>query len=323
VVSVCAVRTGVGKSQTTRRVLEVIEEAGLKAVAIRHPMPYGDLTKQICQRFETLEDLKTHNCTIEEIEEYEPHIASGRVVYAGVDYEVILREAEKEADIIVWDGGNNDMPFYKPDLQITLADPLRIGHESTYFPGETNIRMADVIVINKVDTATPEAVEKLLGNIKKLNPSAVVIKAESPITVDRPDEVKGSRVLVIEDGPTLTHGEMTYGAGTIAAQKLGAAEIIDPKPYSVGTIKATYDKYTHVGKLLPAMGYSEKQLEDLKLTIERTPCDLVIIGTPIDLRRYINIPKPAVRVTYNLKEVGGIDLKMVMEPIIKKVGAAV
>ncbi|MCE1245128.1 MAG: cyclic 2,3-diphosphoglycerate synthase [Firmicutes bacterium] len=323
VVAVCAVRTGVGKSQTTRKVLEVIEEAGLKAVAIRHPMPYGDLTKQICQRFETLEDLKTHNCTIEEIEEYEPHIASGRVVYAGVDYEVIVREAEKEADIIVWDGGNNDIPFYVPDIHITLADPLRIGHESTYFPGETNIRMADVIVINKVDTATPEAVSRLLENLKALNPNAVVIKGESPITVDRPDEVQGKKVLVIEDGPTLTHGEMTFGAGTIAAQKLGASEIIDPKPYAVGTIKATYDKYTHVANLLPAMGYSDKQLEDLKMTIERTPCDLVIIGTPIDLRRYINIPKPAVRVTYDLKEVGDIDMKKVLAPVIKKVGATV
>lgn len=318
IVSVCAVRTGVGKSQTTRKVLEILEGTGLKAVAIRHPMPYGDLSKQICQRFKTLEDLKTHQCTIEEIEEYEPHIASGRVVYAGVDYEVILREAEEESDVIVWDGGNNDLPFYKPDLHIVLADPLRMGHESTYFPGEANVKMADVVVINKVDTASPDAVEQLEKNIRNLNPNARLIRAESPITVDRPDEVKGKRVVVIEDGPTLTHGEMPYGAGILAAKKLGATELVDPRPYAVGSIKKVYEKFPHIGNLIPAMGYSEKQMQELKDTIERIPCDLVVIGTPIDLRRYINIPKPAVRVTYDLKEIGDIDLEDVLEPIIKK-----
>lgn len=318
VVSVCAVRTGVGKSQTTRKVLEVLESADLKAVAVRHPMPYGDLSKQICQRFQTLEDLKHHQCTIEEIEEYEPHIASGRVVFAGVDYEEILRSAEYEADVIVWDGGNNDMPFYKPDIHIVLADPLRVGHESTYFPGEVNVRSACVVVINKVDTADPNAVETLEKNIRKLNPYARLIRAESPITVDRPDEVKGKRVLVVEDGPTLTHGEMPYGAGVLAAKRLGANELVDPRPYAVGSIKEVFEKFPHMGNLLPAMGYSEKQMSELKKTIERTPCDLVVIGTPIDLRRYINIPKPAVRVTYDLKEIGDLDLEEVLKPVIDK-----
>ncbi len=322
VISVCAVRTGAGKSQTTRRVLEILEEAGLKAVPIRHPMPYGDLKKQICQRFGSLEDIKKHNCTIEEVEEYEPHLAKGRVVFAGVDYEIILREAEKEADVIVWDGGNNDIPFYKSDLHIVIADPLRLGHESTYYPGEVNARMADVLVINKVDTAKPEDVAKLEENLKALNPKATIIKAESPITVTKPDEVKGKKVLVIEDGPTLTHGEMPFGAGTLAAQRAGAAEIIDPRPYAVGSIKEVYKKYPHIGKLLPAMGYSEKQMEELKKTIERTPCDLVVIGTPIDLRRYINIPKPVVRVMYELKEVGKPDLEDVLKPIIEEVKAS-
>ncbi|MCD4783941.1 MAG: cyclic 2,3-diphosphoglycerate synthase [Candidatus Eremiobacteraeota bacterium] len=318
IISVCAVRTGVGKSQTTRKVLEVLEGAGLKAVAIRHPMPYGDLTKQVCQRFETLEDLKTQECTIEEIEEYEPHIAMGRVVYAGVDYGVILREAEKEADVIVWDGGNNDFPFYESDIHIVLADPLRLGHESTYFPGEANVRMADVVVINKVDTASPNAVESLEQNIRKLNPDALLIRAESPITVDRPDEVKGKKVLVIEDGPTLTHGEMPYGAGTLAAKRLGANELINPREYAVGSIKDIFKKFPHIRNLLPAMGYSEKQMDELRKTIERTPCELVVIGTPIDLRQYITIPKPAVRVTYDLKEIGDVDLEQVLKPIIEK-----
>jgi len=318
VVSVCAVRTGVGKSQTTRKVLEVLESAGLKAVAIRHPMPYGDLRKQICQRFETLEDLKSQECTIEEIEEYEPHIAMGRVVYAGIDYGVILREAEKEADVIVWDGGNNDFPFYVPDLHIVLADPLRLGHESTYFPGEANARMADAIVINKVDTASPNAVESLEQNIRKLNPEALLIRAESPITVDRPDEVRGKKVLVIEDGPTLTHGEMPYGAGTLAAKRLGANELINPREYAVGSIRDVFKKFSHIRSLLPAMGYSEKQMEELRKTIERTPCEVVVIGTPIDLRRYITIPKPAVRVTYDLKEIGDLDLEQVLESVIEK-----
>lgn len=320
-ISVTAVRTGAGKSQTTRKVLEVLENNGLRAVAIRHPMPYGDLTKQICQRFQTLEDLKTHECTIEEIEEYEPHITSGRVVYAGVDYETILREAEQEADVIVWDGGNNDVSFYDADMYIVVADPLRAGHESSYYPSEVNARMADVFIINKVDTATPENVIKLEKSLREINPTAKIIKANSPITVDKPEEVKGKRVLVIEDGPTLTHGGMTFGAGVLAAQKLGASELIDPRPYAVGSIKETYEKYPHITNLLPAMGYGEKQISELKATIERTPCDLVIIGTPIDLRRYLNIPKPAVRVTYDLEEIGVPDLNEVLKPIIEKATA--
>lgn len=320
-ISVTAVRTGAGKSQTTRKVLEVLENHGLNAVAIRHPMPYGDLSKQICQRFQTLEDLKIHECTIEEIEEYEPHITSGRVVYAGVDYETILREAEKEADVIVWDGGNNDVSFYEADIYLVVTDPLRVGHEYSYYPGEVNARMADVFIINKVDTASPENVLKLEKSLREINPSAKIIKANSPITVDKPDEVKGKRVLVIEDGPTLTHGGMTFGAGVLAAQRLGAAELIDPRPYAVGSIKETYEKYPHITNLLPAMGYGEKQISELKATIERTPCDLVIIGTPIDLRRYLNIPKPAVRVTYDLEEIGVPDLDEVLQPLIEKATA--
>ena len=322
VISVCAVRTGCGKSQTTRRVLEIIEEKGLKAVAIRHPMPYGDLTKQICQRFETLADLKAHECTIEEMEEYEPHISSGRVVYAGVDYEKILREAETEADIIVWDGGNNDLPFYQPDLAITVADPLRLGHESTYFPGEANVRMSDVVIINKVDTASSEDVETLEKNIRELNPTAAIIRAESPITLTKPEEVTGKKVLVIEDGPTLTHGEMKFGAGVLAAKANGAAELVDPKPYAVGSIKGVYEKYPHIGALLPAMGYSDKQMEELRMTIERTPCDLVVIGTPIDLRRYITIPKPSVRLSYDLKEVEEDSLSKLVDKVIENVLAS-
>ena len=322
-ISVTAVRTGAGKSQTTRRILEVLEAEGLKAVAIRHPMPYGDLTKQVCQRFATLEDLKTHECTIEEIEEYEPHIASGRVVYAGVDYETIVREAEKEAEVIVWDGGNNDVSFYEADLYVVVADPLRSGHEYTYYPGEVNARMADVFIINKVDTATKEQVEKLEESLKKINPRAKIIKAESPITVDKPEEVKGKRVLVIEDGPTLTHGGMTFGAGVLAAKKLGATELVDPREYAVGSIKDTFEKYPHITQLLPAMGYSEKQMKELKKTIERTPCDLVVIGTPTDLRRYINIPKTSVRVAYELEEVGDLDLPAVLKPVVEKAQGAV
>lgn len=317
VISVCAVRTGSGKSQTTRRVLEIIEQKGLRAVPIRHPMPYGDLTRQISQRFETLEDLRKQNCTIEEMEEYEPHISKGRVVFAGIDYQLILTEAEKEADVIVWDGGNNDLPFYKPDLHIAVADPLRLGHESTYYPGEANVKIADVVVINKVDTAKPESVKTLQENIAKLNPEAEIILAESPLTVTRPEEVEGKKVLVIEDGPTLTHGEMAFGAGVLAARKYKAAELIDPRPHAVGSIKEVYRKYPHIGNLLPAMGYSEKQMEEMKKTIERTPCDLVIIGTPIDLGRYINIPKPVVRVTYELKEVSERTLDDVLTPILK------
>jgi predicted GTPase len=321
VVAVCAVRTGVGKSQTTRRVLEVLKNAGMKAVAIRHPMPYGDLTKQIAQRFATYQDLLDHHCTIEEIEEYEPHISSGAVVYAGVDYNEILKQAEKEADVIVWDGGNNDYPFYAPDIMITLADPLRVGHESRYFPGETNVKMAEFLLINKIDTAHPDDVEKLEQNLQKLNPAAKLIRAESPVTVDKPELIKGKTVLVIEDGPTITHGEMGFGAGEIAAKKLGASHLVDPRPYSTGSIKRVFDKWTHIGPLLPAMGYSKEQMEELRETIEKTPCDLVVIGTPIDLRRYINISKPCVRVTYDLKEIGDLTIEDVLKPVTGKVHA--
>jgi predicted GTPase len=318
VVSVCAVRTGAGKSQTTRRVLEILEGGSLKAVAVRHPMPYGDLSRQVCQRFETLEDLKKHHCTIEEMEEYEPHIAAGRVVFAGIDYGMILAEAEKEAQVIVWDGGNNDIPFFHPDIHITVADPLRPGHESTYHPGEANARMADAIVINKADTAGPKNVAMLEESLKLLNPEAMIIKADSPITLSRPDEVKGKTVLVIEDGPTLTHGGMEFGAGVLAARQCGAAALIDPRPYAVGSIQEVYKKFPHIGNLLPAMGYSPSQVEELRKTIERTPCDLVVIGTPIDLRRYVSIPKPTVRVAYELRETGSPSLTDALAPILGK-----
>ena len=287
IVSVCAVRTGSGKSQTSRMVAKILKSKGLRVAAIRHPMPYGDLREQIWQRFASYDDLNKHKCTIEEREEYEPHIDNGIVVYAGVDYERILREAEKESDVIVWDGGNNDMPFYKPDLNIVVADPHRPGHELTYHPGETNIRMADVVIVNKVDTADPEKVKLVKENIKMVNPNARILDAASPVTADRPELIKGKRVLVIEDGPTLTHGNMPYGAGTIMARNSGAAEIVDPKPYAVGSIKESYKKYTHLGAILPALGYGDKQVAELKETIDRIPCDVVVIGTPIDLRREI------------------------------------
>jgi predicted GTPase len=285
---------------------------GFRVVVIRHPMPYGDLCEQVCQRFASLEDLDKNECTIEEREEYEPHINNGIIVYAGVDYEMILREAEKEADIIVWDGGNNDIPFYKSDLQIVVADPHRAGNELTYHPGETNLRMADVVVINKVDTADPANVEIVKANVKRVNPDAIVVEAASPITVDYSASVKGRRVLVVEDGPTLTHGNMTYGAGTIAAKKLGAKEIVDPRPYAVGSIKDTFKKYTHLGALLPAMGYGEKQIDELEKTINATPCELFIIGTPVDLRRLLSLNKPAVRAKYELKEVSKPDIEEIL-----------
>lgn len=304
VVSVCAVRTGSGKSQTSRMVSKLLKENGYQVVVIRHPMPYGDLTKQVCQRFESYEDLVKHNCTIEEREDYEPHLDNGIVVYAGVDYEKILREAEKEAEIIVWDGGNNDLPFYQPDLHIVVADPHRPGHEMTYHPGETNLRMADVVVINKIGTADPKNIELVEKNVKTANPDAVIVKTFSPITVDKPELIKGKQVLIVEDGPTLTHGGMRYGAGTIAAKKLGASKIVDPCPYAVGSIEETYKKYTHVGNLLPAIGYGEKQIRELETTINAVPCDVVVIGTPTDLRRVLQLNKPAVRVRYELKEVG-------------------
>jgi predicted GTPase len=312
VVSVCAVRTGSGKSQTSRKVSTTLKKMGFRVVVIRHPMPYGDLCEQVCQRFASLEDLDKNECTIEEREEYEPHINNGIIVYAGVDYEMILREAEKEADIIVWDGGNNDIPFYKSDLQIVVADPHRAGNELTYHPGETSLRMADVVVINKVDTADPANVEIVKANVKRVNPDAIVVEAASPITVDDSASVKGRRVLVVEDGPTLTHGNMTYGAGTIAAKKLGAKEIVDPRPYAVGSIKDTFKKYMHLGALLPAMGYGEKQIDELEKTINATPCDLVIIGTPVDLRRLLSLNKPAVRAKYELKEVSKPDIEEIL-----------
>jgi len=313
VVAVLAVRTGCGKSQTSRKVVKLLQQAGKKVVAIRHPMPYGDLVKQKVQRFASIDDLKKHNCTIEEIEEYEPHIARGGVIYAGVDYEAILREAEKEADIILWDGGNNDFAFYKPDLTITVTDPHRPGHELRYYPGNTSLRLADVVIVNKVDSASKEGIETVHKNVKEVNPTAIVIDANSPLTVDNPELIKGKRVLVVEDGPTLTHGEMKYGAGTVAAQRLGAKEIVDPRPFTVDSISETYKKYPNIGVLLPAMGYGEKQIKDLEETINRTDCDSVIIGTPIDLGRILKINKPNTRVMYELDEIGDVTLETILK----------
>jgi len=318
VVSVCAVRTGCGKSQTSRKVVKILREMGYKVVVIRHPMPYGDLRKQVCQRFATFEDLDKYECTIEEREEYEPHLRNGVIVYAGVDYEKILQEAEKEAEIIIWDGGNNDLPFYKPDLHIVVADPHRPGHELKYHPGEANLRMADVVIINKVDTADPKNVEIVERNIKQVNSKAIIVKASSPMTVDKPEMIKGKRVIVIEDGPTLTHGEMPYGIGTIAARKLGASEIVDPRPYAVGSIVEAYEKYGHLGPILPALGYGKEQIEELEKTINSIPCDVVVVGTPIDLRRVLSINKPAVHVRYELQEVSSPNLKEILEEKFSK-----
>ena len=304
VISICAVRTGSGKSQTTRRVAEILKRRGKRVVVVRHPMPYGNLAEQAVQRFAELGDMDRHKCTIEEREEYEPHINAGTVVYAGVDYERILREAEKEADVILWDGGNNDMPFFKPDIHIVVADPHRAGHELRYYAGEANARMADIVVINKVDSADPKDVEKVRMNIAEINPRAKVILAESVITVDKPDAIKGKRVLVVEDGPTLTHGEMKYGAGAVAAYRFGAKEIVDPKRWAVGSIKETYEKYKHLGNILPAMGYSKEQMKELEQTINAADCDSVIVGTPINLARLLKINKPTARVRYELKEKG-------------------
>lgn len=312
VIAVTAVRTGVGKSQTTRKITKILKERGKKVVVIRHPMPYGDLLKQRVQRFETLEDLDKHETTIEEREEYEPHIVEGFVVYAGVDYGAILEEAEKEADIILWDGGNNDLPFYYPDLLITLADPHRPGHETLFYPGEANVRTADVVVLNKVDTAAPEDVDKVEQSVKSINPKARIIRAASPLTLENPESVKGKRVLVVEDGPTLTHGGMTYGAGVIAARQHGAAELVDPRPYAMGSIRETLEKYPGLEPLIPAMGYGKEQMTELEKTIEATPCDVVIIGTPIDLRRVIKIDKDAVRVRYEIEEMTKPDLEDVI-----------
>jgi len=312
VVSICAVRTGCGKSQTTRKVGGILKAKGRQVAAIRHPMPYGDLAAQKVQRFATYDDLAKHHCTIEEREEYEPHIKAGIIVYAGVDYEAILREAEKEADVILWDGGNNDFPFYKSDLEIVVVDPHRAGHELLYYPGETNFRRAHVLVVNKMDTAPQAGVDKIFENIKAYNPTAVVIKANSPTRVQNGEQIKGKRVLVIEDGPTVTHGGMPYGAGVVTAEKYGAAEIIDPRPFAVESIAATYKKYPHMVKILPAMGYGEKQVADLAATIEKADCDLIISATPIDLNRLIKTKKPMLPVGYDLEEIGSPTLEHVL-----------
>jgi len=312
VVAVNAVRTGVGKSQTTRRVAEVLQGMGKSVVVVRHPMPYGDLARQAVQRFAEYDDLQRHDCTIEEREEYEPHIDRGIIVYAGVDYEAILREAEKEADVVLWDGGNNDMPFYRPDVHIVLVDPHRAGHEMRYHPGEANLRRADVALINKVDTATPEGVDQVRASIRDVNPDADVIEAASPLFVKDPNEIRGKRVLVVEDGPTLTHGEMSFGAGVVVARKYGAAELIDPRPFVVGTIAETFEQYPGIGNLVPAMGYSERQVKDLETTINRSEAELVITATPIDLTRLIDIEAPSVRVRYELQEIGAPTLEDVL-----------
>lgn len=321
VIAVCAVRTGCGKSQTTRRVAEILQAAGKKVVAIRHPMPYGNLVKQRVQRFAELADLEKHDCTIEEMEEYEPHINRGTVVYAGVDYGAILEEAEKEADIILWDGGNNDTPFYAPDLMITVADPHRPGHEISYYPGQTNLRMADVVVINKIDSAYPEDVDEVRANTRMVNPDARIIEAASPTSVDDPDAILGKRVLVVEDGPTLTHGEMEYGAGAVAAERFGAADYVDPRPFAVGSIVDTFEKYYEDSEevlILPAMGYGEAQMKDLERTINASDAEVVIVATPIDLGRVIRIEKPSVRVTYDLQEIGRPDMPEVLRAFTEK-----
>ncbi len=317
VVSVTAVRTGAGKSQTTRRVAEILRKRGQRVVIVRHPMPYGDLVAQECQRFASYKDLDRYNCTIEEREEYEPHLANGNVVYAGVDYEKILRMAEREADVIVWDGGNNDFSFYKSDLTIVVADPLRAGHEVTYYPGHVNLLLADVMVINKVDTAGRVEIDRLRENIRAFNPQAKIIEAVSPLFVEDPSVIEGKRVLAIEDGPTLTHGEMTYGAATLAAEKFGAKELVDPRPYAVNSLSDTFKKYPHIGKLLPAMGYGEEQIRDLAKTIKRTPCDTVLIGTPIDLKRLIKFDVPTTRVRYELQEIGYPTLEEIIAPLLR------
>ena len=312
VISVGAVRTGCGKSQTSRRICEILRKAGKKVVAVRHPMPYGDLEAQRVQRFATIADLAKHNCTIEEMEEYEPHVAVGGVIYAGVDYEAILREAEKEADIILWDGGNNDTPFFKSDLHIVVADPHRAGHENSYYPSETNVRLADVVVINKVVEAEFENIEAVRGNIREINPKAIIIDAASPLTITGAVDLAGKRVLVVEDGPTLTHGDMKYGAGVVAALRLGAGELVDPRPWAKGRLAETFEKYPDIGTLLPAMGYGDEQKADLEATINAVECDVVVIGTPIDLTRIVKINKPTVRVGYELQEIGSPNLEQVL-----------
>ena len=321
VIAVGAVRTGCGKSQTSRKIIEYLMERGLKVVAIRHPMPYGNLVAQKVQRFATVDDLAKHECTIEEMEEYEPHVVRGNVIYAGVDYEAIVRAAEQDpdgCDIILWDGGNNDFPFYKPDLNITVVDPHRAGHELNYYPGEVTLRLADVVVINKIDTAGPEGIQQVRDNIAKVNPEAVVVDAASPISVDDPSVIKGKKVLVVEDGPTLTHGQMTLGAGTVAAMKFGATECVDPRPFIVGKLAETFETYPNIGSLLPAMGYGEQQIRDLEATINNTECDSVVIGTPIDLSRVVNIKKPNTRVNYDLQEIGYPDLGDVLDDFLEE-----
>lgn len=319
VIAVCAVRTGCGKSQTSRKIATILKQMGKKTVIIRHPMPYGDLEKQVCQRFSSMKDMEEQGCTIEEMEEYEPHIREGHIVYAGVDYNKILKEAEKESDVILWDGGNNDLPFYQPSLHIVVTDPLRPGHEEMYHPGATNLRMADVVIINKVDTAEPDAVEDVKDNIKKVNPKAKIIEAESPVVIENEStQVKNKKVLVVEDGPTLTHGEMDYGAAYVAAKQYGAKEIIDPRPYAVGSIKKVYEKYTHLEDVLPAMGYGKDQMKELMETINAVPADLVVIGSPIDLALHLKFNKPSVRVTYSLKERTTPGLKEIVQNLLKK-----
>jgi predicted GTPase len=321
VIAVGAVRTGCGKSQTSRKIIEYLMARGLKVVAIRHPMPYGNLAAQKVQRFATVDDLAKHNCTIEEMEEYEPHVVRGNVIYAGVDYEAILRAAENDpdgCDVVLWDGGNNDFPFYEPDLMVTVVDPHRPGHEMTYYPGEVTLRMADVVVINKMDSADAKGVQAVRENISFLNPNAVVIDGASPIAVDAPEVIRGKRVLVVEDGPTLTHGEMRLGAGVVAAQKFGAAELVDPRPFTVGKLRETFDIYPNIGTLLPAMGYSQQQLKDLEETINKTVCDAVVIGTPIDLNRIIKIDKPNTRVYYDLQEIGKPNLEESIDGFVKR-----
>lgn len=321
VISVGAVRTGGGKGQTTRRIIEVLVSKGLKVVAARHPMPYGDLTKQECMRFATVDDLKKNNCTIEEMEEYEPHVIRGNVIYSGVDYEKILRAMENDpngCDVVVWDGGNNDFPFFKSDLHFVVVDPLRAGHELTYYPGQANLRLADVAVINKIDSATLDDINTVRQNIAKLCPKAIVVDAASPIKVDNPEVIKGKRVLVVEDGPTLTHGEMKIGAGVVAAMRYGAASLVDAEPYAVGRIIETYKIYPNIGQVLPAMGYGEQQLKDLETTINNTECDAVVIATPIDLNRIIKIKKPNTRVYYDLQEIGEPNIETIINDFCKK-----
>ena len=319
VVAVCAVRTGAGKSQTSRRIVQLLQDAGARIAVVRHPMPYGDLSAQRVQRFATVADLKRHRCTIEEMEEYEPHLDNGTVVYAGVDYAEILERAATEADVIVWDGGNNDLPFYRPTVHVVVADPLRLGNELTYHPGEANLRMADVVVVNKIDTADLAATETLRDHIRSANPEACIVEAASPVTADRAGLVTGRRVLVVEDGPTLTHGEMRFGAGTVLARKLGALEMIDPRPFAIGSIADTFNTYPTIGRLLPAMGYGDEQIRELEATIARVPCDAVVVGTPIDLSRLMKIDQPVVRARYELQEIGRPDLADALAGLLDRV----